>query len=235
MFSLPKCAPVRAGGLALSDLPLPPAPHRASIGVAGLLHAATLVKYPGAGLLEGAAYALLADSPVYPREVGNYDPQPVRPFDPVGRFMLRSFLPLYRQAIARKRLCARVLRDALEPLGFVFQSDGGGDHLCTSVAADPPPSCDADGLKAFLIAHGVKASAMWRGALGVSIFGVETWGAVPQSTPVSLRLAQRLVQLPVSRFHGAAQSRRIIALCTRFAAAAAAPGRARVGYAAGGN
>ncbi len=227
MFSLPKCVPVRAGGLALSDEPMPAPPAKAQIGLAGLLHAATLVKYPFAGAVEGVAYSLLADSPVYPREVGNYAPQPVREFDAVGRLMLKAFLPLYRDAVARKRACAQVLRTALEPLGFVFQSDGGGDHICTSLAAEPPPGCDADQLKTFLIAHGVKASAMWRNALGVSAFGADTWHADPQSTPVSLRLAQRLVQLPVSRFRTAAQSGRIIDLCARFAAGTAARGEAR--------
>ena len=202
MFSLPKCVPVRAGGLALSDAPMRPTLNNAHIGVAGLLHAATLVKYPFVHVVEGVAYSLLADSPIYPREVGNYEPQPVRDFDAVGRFMLKAFLPRYREALAKKRVCSQVLRTALEPMGFVFQSDGGGDHICTSLAAEPPPGCDGDQLKTFLIAHGVKASSMWRGALGVSAFGADTWHAQPQSTPVSLRLSQRLIQLPeIGRAH----------------------------------
>ncbi len=219
MFSLPKCVPVRAGGLALSETPIRATLGRPHIGLAGLLHAATLVKYPLANAIEGMAYRLLADSPVYPREVGNYEPQPVREFDAVGRFMLKAFLPLYRDALARKRACAITLRTALEPLGFVFQSDGGGDHICTSVAVDPPPTCDADGLKTYLISRGVKASAMWRNALGVSAFGRDTWGAVPESTPVSMRLAERLIQLPVSRFRTQAESDQIIALCRQYVGA----------------
>jgi dTDP-4-amino-4,6-dideoxygalactose transaminase len=233
MYSLPKCVPVRAGGLALSNAPMPAPPAKAQIGLAGLLHAATLVKYPLAGAIEGIAYSLLADSPLYPREVGNYEPQPVREFDAIGLLMLKAFLPLYRDALARKRACAQVLRTALEPLGFVFQSDGGGDHICTSLAAEPPPGCDADQLKTFLIAHGVKASAMWRNALGVSAFGAATWHADPQSTPVSLRLSQRLVQLPVSRFRTVAQSGRIVNLCERFVATSAAGGTARACFASG--
>lgn len=232
MFSLPKCVPVRAGGLALSDQPLPAPPGGARIGIAGLLHAATLVKYPFANAVEGVAYSLLADSPVYPREVGNYQPQPVREFDAVGRVMLKAFLPLYRDALAKKRACSQVLRTALEPMGFVFQSDGGGDHICTSLAAEPPPGCDADQLKTFLIAHGVKASSMWRSALGISAFGAETWGAEAESTPVSLRLSQRLIQLPVSRFRTTSQSRRIIELCGQFVADAAT-GAARMYFAPG--
>ncbi|MGE0360201.1 MAG: DegT/DnrJ/EryC1/StrS family aminotransferase [Vicinamibacterales bacterium] len=220
MFSLPKCLPVRAGGLALAATPLPP-PAAAHLGVDGLLHAATLIKYPLSSMIEHAAYALLADSPVYPREVGNYAPLPVREFDAVGRLMLRAFLPRYGDALARKRECARVLREALEPLGFTFQADGGGDHICTSVSVDPPAGADADALKADLVGHGVKASAMWRNAIGVSAFGAATWRADAQSTPVSLRLAQRLVQLPVSRFRTAAQSERIIGLCRRHADASA--------------
>lgn len=233
MFSLPKCMPVRAGGLALSDAPIREPLGAALIGVTGLLHAATLVKYPLATAVEGVAYSLLADSPVYPREVGNYEPQPVREFDAVGRFILKAFLPMYRDAIARKRTCAQALRTALEPTGFTFQSDGGGDHICTSVAAEPPPKCDADQLKTFLIEHGVKASSMWRNALGVSPFGRQTWNAEPQSTPVSLRLSQRLIQLPVSRFRTASQSRRITELCERFVDDAAADGESRMSFAAG--
>ncbi len=233
MFSLPKCVPVRAGGLALSEEPMPAPLGGAHIGLAGMLHAATLVKYPFANAVEGVAYSLLADSPIYPREVGNYEPQPVREFDAVGRVMLKAFLPLYRDALAKKRACSQVLRTALEPMGFVFQSDGGGDHICTSLAAEPPPGCDADELKGFLIAHGVKASAMWRSALGVSAFGSETWGAEPQSTPVSLRLSQRLIQLPVSRFRTASQSRRIVDLCGRFVADATTGAEARMCFAPG--
>jgi dTDP-4-amino-4,6-dideoxygalactose transaminase len=233
MFSLPKCTPVRAGGLALSETPIRAtigAPH---IGVAGLLHAATLIRFPLAGAVEAAAYSLLADSPIYPREVGNYEPHPVRELDALSRFMLKAFLPLYRDALARKRACSAFLRTALDPIGFRFQSDGAGDHICTSLAADPPAQCDADRLKTFLIEHGVKASAMWRSALGVSPFGVDTWRADPQSTPVSLRLSQRLVQLPVSRFRTAAESQRIVDLCGRFVADAVAPGEPRVCVAAG--
>ena len=235
MFSLPKCVPVRAGGLALSETPIRAPLGNAHLGVAGLLHAATLVKYPFANAIEGVVYSLLADSPIYPREVGNYDPQPVREFDAVGRFMLKVFLPLYGDALAKKRACAQVLRAALEPMGFVFQSDGGGDHICTSVAAEPPPGCDADQLKTYLVAHGVKASSMWRSALGVSPFGRDTWSAEAQTTPVSLRLSQRLIQLPVSRFHTASQTRRMIELCERFVADAVKSGAALMCLASGGH
>lgn len=220
MFSLPKCVPVRAGGIALSEKPLEGTLAEAKIGVAGLLHALTLVKYPFAGAIEGMVYPWLADSPIYPREVGNYTPQRVRQFDALGRLMLRSFLPLYREALAKKRECSKILRTALAPMGFTFQSEGGGDHICTSLAVDPPAACDADQLNQFLNTQGVKSSSMWRTALGVSEFGQKTWGAVPQSTPVALRLAQRLIQLPVSRFRTALESAQIIRLCERFVAAA---------------
>jgi dTDP-4-amino-4,6-dideoxygalactose transaminase len=231
VFSLPKCVPVRAGGLALSEKPMRTTLGEAKIGIAGLLHALTLVKYPFANGIEGIAYALLADSPIYPREVGNYEPQPPREFDAVGRFMLKAFIPLYREALAKKRACSKVLRTALEPVGFTFQSDGNGEHICTSLAAEPPPGCDADLLKAFLIAHGVKASAMWRSALGISEFGRSTWGAVPESTPVALRLSQRLIQLPVSRFRTVSQSAQIIALCRRYVADGAASSDTRMSLA----
>ena len=226
MFSLPKCAPVRAGGLALAEVPFRPQLEAARIGLSGLLHALTLVRYPFSSALEGAVYSVVADSAIYPREVGNYDPLPAREFDAVGRLMLKLFLPLYREALGKKRAWATALKDALEPVGFTFQADRKGEHIYTSLAADPPVSCDADGLKTFLIANGVKASAMWRNALGVSEFGRKTWNARPESTPIALRLSTRLIQLPVSRFRTLAQSRRIVELCERFAADA---GRASSG------
>lgn len=218
MFSLPKCTSVRAGGLGLSDVPLQAPPHPARLRLAGALHAATLVKYPGTDLVEGLVYRLLADSAIYPLEVGNYAPEPVRELDGLARGMLRAFLPHYGEAVARKRAWADTLRTALTPEGFAFQSDGQGDHIGTSIAATPPAGCDSDALKAHLISRGVKASAMWRNAWGVAEFGIRDWGARPSSTPVSSDLARRLVQLPVSRFRTATQSARIIDECRRFVA-----------------
>ena len=130
--------------------------------------------------------------------------------------MAKAFLPLYRDAISRKRACARALRAALEPQGFTFQADGG-EHICTSVAVEPPPHSDADALKKFLTTNGVKASAMWRDAIGISPFGQKTWQARPEETPVARHLAERLIQLPVSRFHTPADTGRIADLCGRFA------------------
>ena len=227
VFSLPKCAPVRAGGLALAEVPFRPQLAAAKIGLSGLLHALTLVRYPFSSALEGAVYSVVADSPIYPREVGNYDPLPAREFDAVGRLMLEMFLPVYREALGKKHAWATALKSALEPVGFTFQADREGEHIYTSLAADPPVTCDPDGLKTFLIANGVKASAMWRNALGVSEFGRKTWNARRDSTPVALRLSKRLIQLPVSRFRTQAQSRWIVELCERFAADAAVRAPAR--------
>jgi dTDP-4-amino-4,6-dideoxygalactose transaminase len=227
IFSLPKCAPVRAGGVALAEAPFQSRLAPAKIGLSGFLHALTLVRYPFASALEGVIYSAVADSPIYPREVGNYEPLPAREFDALGRSMLRMFLPGYREALQARRAWATALRRALEPVGFRFQDDGQGEHIGTSLAADPPVRCDSDALKSFLIAHGVKASAMWRNALGISEFGRRTWNAKPDSTPVALRLSKRLIQLPVSRFRTHAESRRIVELCEGFAAEAVAPTRAR--------
>ncbi|MEP6914996.1 MAG: DegT/DnrJ/EryC1/StrS family aminotransferase [Acidobacteriota bacterium] len=223
VFSLPKCAPVRAGGVSLAEAPFQPRLAPARIGLSGLLHALTLVRYPFAAAVEGVVYSAVADSPIYPREVGNYEPLPAREFDALGRLMLRMFLPSYGAALQAKRAGAAALKRALEPVGFTFQEDRQGEHIDTSVAADPPASCDSDALKVFLIANGVKASAMWRSALGISEFGRRTWNARPDSTPVALRLSKRLIQLPVSRFRTPAESRRIVDLCERFAADAAVP------------
>jgi dTDP-4-amino-4,6-dideoxygalactose transaminase len=218
MFSLPKIAPVRAGGLALADTPFRMPLQSARLGVTGLLHALTLVKYPLTAAVERPLYSVLADSSVYPREVGNYDPLPVREFDRVGRTMLKAFLPRYGAAISQKRQCAAVIRTGLEANGFTFQSDSAGEHIYTSLAAEPPAECDPDRLKSLLIKHGVKDSAMWREALGISEFGRKTWRAVPESTPVALRLSGRLIQFPVSRFQTPAESRSIVELCRRYAA-----------------
>jgi dTDP-4-amino-4,6-dideoxygalactose transaminase len=231
MFSLPKCTPVRAGGMALSEAPLTSALLPARIGAAGLVHALTLVKFPGCSVIEGAAYSLIADTPLYPLEVGNYDPLPARRLDGLSKVMLKAFLPRYREAVARKQATAKALKVALEPLGFAFQCDQHGEHLYTSVSAEPPIGCDADQLKQFLLAHGVKASAMWRNAIGVSEFGRTTWNASPQATPVALRLSKRLIQFPVSRFRTDGELQRIVDLCDRFLRGAAAASSGRVRFA----
>ncbi len=226
MFSLPKCAPVRAGGLAVSERPFRPRLEKGKIGLSGLLHSATLIRYPFSSAIEGTLYQLLADSPIYPREVGNYNPLPMREFDAVSKFMLKAFMPLYRDALSKKRACAHALRAALEPRGFTFQADQG-EHIYTSLAAESPSSCDADRLKTFLNAHGVKASSMWRNAIGVSEFGRKTWKARPEDTPVALRLSERLIQLPVSRFRTHSQSRQVVELCERFVSDASPSREAR--------
>lgn len=215
LFSLSKCAPVREGGVALSEIPFQPQLKRAKLGLFGLLHALTLVKYPLMYLLEYPVYALVAGTPVYPREVGNYDPLPARQLDAVGRSVLKWYMPHYRDAIAKKRACAGKLREALDPCGFTFQADGG-DHICTAVSAEPPADCDVDDLKVFLRRHGVKTSAMWRDALGVSPFAQQRWDANPEAYPVTMRLAKRQLQLPVSRFQTPGQTQHIVDVCKRF-------------------
>src|SRR5439155_7609269 len=78
LFSLPKCTPVREGGIALSEQPMEPHLEPARLGVFGLLHALSLVKYPFTSLLDAPLYAILADTRAYPREVGNYRALPAR-------------------------------------------------------------------------------------------------------------------------------------------------------------
>jgi len=218
LFSLPKCTPVRQGGIALSEKPLHANLRAASIGPTGFLHALTLVKFPLTSFVERGAYSLLADTPLYPREVGNYDPLPTRKFDRLGVVMLAGFMPHYQDAVAAKRRCAMRLREALQPKGFVFQADTG-DHLYTAVAVEPPDGYDADDLKQYLVDHGVKASAMWRGALGVSRLAHTAWGAGAEDSPVALGLSKRLIQLPVSRFQTPAETAKIVSLCTGFVSA----------------
>ncbi len=209
LFSLPKCTPVRQGGVALAEQPLHPDLREARVGIAGVLHALTLVKYPLISFLEAPLYALLADTPVYPREVGNFEPLPAREFDRLGRFVLGAFMPHYRDALAKRRACALRLRHALEEDGCTFQADGG-DHIYTALALEVPSSCEPDVLQAYLLKHGIKTTSMWRGALGVSPFARKTWGVSPEETPVALHLSKRLIQLPVSRFQSSRQSDLIV-------------------------
>jgi dTDP-4-amino-4,6-dideoxygalactose transaminase len=216
LFSLPKCTPVREGGIALSEKPMQTSLEGARIGIFGFLHALALIRFPFTSLLEAPAYAILADTPAYPREVGNYQPLPARELDGLGRLILDGFMPHYRAAIASKRACASKLRQGLEPCGFTFQADEG-DHICTAVSVDPPADIDADILRAFLLRrHGVKASAMWRGSLGISAFAERIWNTRRERTPVAMRLATRLLQLPVSRFQTPRQTATIVAACKRF-------------------
>jgi dTDP-4-amino-4,6-dideoxygalactose transaminase len=217
LFSLPKCAPVREGGILLFEGTLRSSLLAPKLDAYGVLHALTLVKFPLTALFEAPIYAAVVDTPVYPREVGNYEPLPARELDSLGRFTLGAFLPGYREALAAKRACAARLRAALEPEGFTFQADDG-NHIYTSLAVQPPPRCDADQLKAFLVARGVKASAMWRDALGVSAFARRTWHVEPDRTPVAASLSRTLLQLPVSRFQDVRQSEHIIATCRQFVA-----------------
>ena len=222
MFSLPKCVPVRAGGLALAEEPFQPHLERAALGLSGFLHTLTLIRFPCPSVLEDLVYRTVADSSIYPLEVGNYEPLPCRDLDAVAQVMLKIFLPHYRAALDQKRRWAMALRRELEPLGFVFQADPTGDHIYTSVSVDPPAGCDADALKRHLLANSVKASAMWRNAWGVSEFGRRMWHADPDATPVARRLATRLVQLPISRFRTPSESQHIVELCAGFAADRAA-------------
>lgn len=215
LFSLPKCTPVREGGIALSRKPFHPHLLGPRIGPAGLLHALTLVRVPLLAPLEAPLYALLADTAGYPLEVGNYEPLPPRELDPVGAAVLAWFLPHYRAGLAKKRACSQVIRAELEPCGFVFQEDPG-DHILTALSVTPPAGCDADALKSYLRENGVKASAMWRGALGISPLAQDLWKADPESTPVALELSRRLIQLPVNRFQTPPETRRIVELCRRF-------------------
>jgi dTDP-4-amino-4,6-dideoxygalactose transaminase len=229
LFSLPKCTPVRQGGIALSEQPISARLEDARIGAFGWIHALTLVRYPWLSWLEDPLYRLLADTPAYPREVGNYKALPSRELDALARRVLHGFMPHYRDAIEKRRACAHALRAALEPEGFVFQADTGG-HLCTAVSAEPPDDVDADRLKAWLRRQGVKANAMWRASLGVSPFAARIWNARREDTPVAMHLARRLVQLPASRFQTPRQTAHIAACCRRFTRAAltrALPGDAR--------
>jgi dTDP-4-amino-4,6-dideoxygalactose transaminase len=220
LFSLPKCTPVRQGGIAVSEQPLQPHLEAPKVGFTGLLHALTLVKYPLVmPLVEYAVYNMVADTPLYPREVGIYELLPSRHLDSLGRTVLTWYMPNYIDAIAKKRARASRLRNALEPLGFRFQADDG-NHIYTALSVEPPASFDADEFYEFLVQRGVKASTMWRNSLALSEYGQQTWNTVPDAYPVARRLAKRQVQLPVSRFQSPRQTERMIDECKRFVEAA---------------
>lgn len=215
LFSLPKCTPVREGGIAIAERPMRPALEPARLGMYGLLHALTLVKWPFVEPIESAIYARVADTPVYPREVGIYDPRPGRELDAFGQAVLRGYMPHYRAAVDAKRRLANHFRQALCSRGFKFQHNHGG-HVYTAVAIDPPPAVDSDRFQAFLHRNGVKVSAMWRGALGMTELAAREWGADPEATPVARRLSTRLLQLPVNRFQTPGQTEKIVRLCEQF-------------------
>ncbi len=217
LFSLPKCTPVRTGGIALSERPMQPQLEAARIGFFGFLHALTLVRYPLLSFLERPAYALLAGTAAYPGEVGIYEPLPARELDWLAEAVLKGFMGQYPAALEVKRQRAAALCEALTPKGFSFQYDDG-NHIRTSVSVEPPAGCDADDLQAFLKRRGIKATAMWRNALGVSAFAERTWGTQPSAAPVAGRLAKRLIQLPTSRVQTPRQTRAIVAACESYLA-----------------
>lgn len=234
LYSLPKVSPVREGGIALSERPMATKLAAAKLGVFGALHALTLVRFPFTGLLEAPIYSLLADTPVYPREVGNYRPRPARELDDLGQKILRGFMPHYRAGLEVKRACALRMRQALEPEGFTFQADDG-THIYTAVSVAPPAGVDSDALQAFLKRRGIKASAMWRGSLGTSAFARRIWNIRREDTPVAVRLSARLLQLPANRFQTPRETARIIATCTRFLSSVGSGAPATAGESAGGN
>lgn len=215
LFSLPKCTPVRQGGIALSEKKIIPTLYKPQIGLYGLLNSLVLVKIPLLSPIEGLLYNLLAGTPIYPLEVGNYNPLPCRKLDKIGIFILKCFLPHYKKIIKQKRLIAAKIKFGLEAANFKFQIDNG-DHIFTSLSAEPPSFCDSNKLTEFLMKNGVKMSTMWREAIGIFPFSHYTWNAKPQNTPISLHLSKRLVQFPISRYQTEKQSEKIIELCEQF-------------------
>jgi dTDP-4-amino-4,6-dideoxygalactose transaminase len=215
LFSFPKCTPARQGGIALSENQIDPVLKKAKISFSGLLHTLTLVKFPFLSMIETPIYRLFADTSVYPREVGIFNPLPGRDLDDLSKFVLKSYIPSYHRAVAKKRSIASILKKGLEPIGFKFQKDNG-NHIFTSLSAEPPSNCDVNELKRFLVKNGVKMSAMWRNALGVSRLSQQQWNTKPHQSPVALHLSKRLLQFPVSRFQTPNQTNKIIKLCRLF-------------------
>jgi dTDP-4-amino-4,6-dideoxygalactose transaminase len=215
LFSLPKCTPVRQGGIGLSEKEFKPNLEKSEIGIFGLMNVLTLIKFPLLSFLEAPAYRLFADTSVYPREVGIHKLLTGRELESLCRFILKSFLPKYGKILKQKRIIATRIRDGLEPVGFKFQKDNGG-HIFTSLSAEPPPDCDSEELRSFLINNGVKVSHMWRGALGISELSQHLWGTNPEKTAVAFHLSKRLIQFPISRFQTTRQSNKIIELCKTY-------------------
>ncbi len=215
IFSLPKCTPLRQGGIAISQTPINPILDHSHIGLSGFLHNLTLIKVPFLSWLESIAFNAFADTPIYPREVGIYKLLPSRELDKLGKFFLKAYLPYYKEVLKKKRLISKKIKSELEPLGFKFQADDG-NHIFTSLSLRLPGDLNAKEFKDFLIKRGVKASSMWTSALGVSKFSQKMWNINPTEFPNTLKLSKQILQLPVSRFQKEKETKKIIALCKDF-------------------
>lgn len=216
LYSLPKIAPVRQGGVLLSRQAVRPRLAPEHLGMGGLLASFMLLRIAPLRIAEGLLYRLAKGTAAYPLEVGNYEATPPGELDAVARFVLSAYLPSYPAAIEKRRRLARTLREALEPWGYHFQADAPG-HVYTSLSMQPPPGMERDSLRRYLREHGVKAAFMWESPLGPSDLARDEWGADPSRFPVAAHLGKTLIQLPISRYQAPWETTRIIELCREFA------------------
>lgn len=214
-FSLSKIAPVRRGGLLVSKRPLDVSLPESRAGISGFVNALLLLKVPGLKFVEGPLYRLLRETPVYPGEIGLYEPPELERPEQTVRFFFEAFLPHYADALRAKRQRALEIRARLEPMGFTFQADPG-NHIYTALGALVPPSVDKHALQSHLHAAAINSYTLWGDPLGTSDLARNAWGTDPRDFPVAEELADRLIHFPIGRHMGAGEVDRLVTACERF-------------------
>lgn len=214
-FSLSKIAPVRRGGLLVSRRPIDVELPRGRAGVSGILNHVLLMKIPGLNILEGPLYRLLRETPVYPGEIGLYDPPPVEHPEPIVEFWLESFMPHYDSVMQAKRRTSLLIRERLEPLGFQFQPESG-NHIYTALGALVPPGTNKLALQEHLKQKAINTYTLWGDPLGTSPLAKDAWKTDTTLYPVTSMLADRLIHFPISRFVTVDQVDRLVAACKSF-------------------
>ncbi len=212
VFSLSKVAPVRRGGLLVSRRPIDVSLPKGRSGISGILNHLLLLKVPGLNFLEGPLYRLLRETPVYPGEIGLYDPPTLEQPERIAEFFLEAFLPHYEEALRAKRRRALTIRQRLEPLGFKFQADPG-NHIYTALGALVPPSIDKLDLQSHLKSKAINTYTLWPDPLGTSPVAKDAWGTDGSLYPVTAELANRLIHFPIGRFMNDSDVERLVEAC----------------------
>jgi dTDP-4-amino-4,6-dideoxygalactose transaminase len=216
-FSLSKVAPVRRGGLLLSRRPVDVSLPEARAGVSGILNQLVLLKWPGLEFLEGPLYRLLRETPVYPGEIGLYDPPEVEQPERIVQSCITAFFPHYADALRVKRQVALAIRSRLEPLGFEFQADPG-NHIYTALGALVPQSVNKQDLHSHLQRKAINSYTLWEDPLGTSSVARDAWGTDGSLYPVTAKLATRLIHFPIGRFIADGQVDRLVEACRAYMA-----------------
>jgi dTDP-4-amino-4,6-dideoxygalactose transaminase len=215
VFSLSKVAPVRRGGLLVSRRAIDVSLPKGHSGISGILNHLLLLKVPCLNVLEGPLYRLLRETPVYPGEIGLYNPPELEQPERIVEFFLAAFLPYYEEVLRAKRRRALTIRHRLEPLGFEFQADPG-NHIYTALGALVPPSVHKPSLQSYLKSKAINTYTLWSDPLGISPVAKDAWGTDASHYPVTAELANRLIHFPIGRFINDSQVDRLVDACRAY-------------------